>query len=83
MSFSRAGIIINFCTFALKFLVMNLNSILREIGDLLTWTFDTVLVPLGELPNYAFIALGAVGLVLWLSMQRKYNKKAKSNGTHK
>jgi len=83
VSFSRAGIIINFCTFVVKFLVMNLNSILREIGDLLTWTFDTVLVPLGELPNYAFIALGAVGLFLWLSMQRKYNKKAKSSGTLK
>ncbi|MEJ6796766.1 MAG: hypothetical protein QNK63_08645 [Flavobacteriales bacterium] len=83
VSFSSAEIITNFCTFAWKFLVMNLNSILRGIGELLTWTFDTVLVPLGHLPNYAFIAVGVFGLFLWLSMQQKYNKKAKSNGTLK
>ncbi|MFK7758041.1 MAG: hypothetical protein AB8B53_14015 [Flavobacteriales bacterium] len=60
-----------------------MNSILRSIGDLITWTFDTVLVPLGQLPNYAFIALGVVGLFLWLSMQAKYNKKAQNQGTIK
>ena len=83
VSFSSAEIITNFCTFVGKFEHMNLNSILRGIGELLTWTFDTVLVPLGQLPNYAFIALGFFGLFLWISMQQKYNKKAKSNGSLK
>ncbi len=62
---------------------MNLNSILRGIGEVITWTFDTVLVPLGQLPNYAFIALGGFGLFLWLSMQNKYNKKSEQEGTLK
>lgn len=69
-----------FCTFVAQFFDMNMNSILRVIGDILTWTFDTVLVPLGQLPNYAFILLGFVGLFLWLSMQGKYNKKAQEEG---
>ncbi len=60
-----------------------MNSILRSIGDIINWTFDTILVPLGQLPNYAFIALGVVGLFLWLSMQQKYNKKAQKEGTIK
>jgi len=59
---------------------MNINEILRGIGDLITWTFDTFLVPLGQLPNYAFIALGVVGLFLWLTMQQKYNRKSQSEG---
>ena len=60
-----------------------MNSILRFIGDILTWTFETVLVPLGDLPNFAFIALGFVGLFFWLNMQKKYNSKAQDQGTIK
>lgn len=49
----------------------------------MTWTFDVILVPLGDLPNYAFILLGVFGLFMWLSMQGKYNKKAQGEGTIK
>ena len=60
-----------------------MNSILHIIGDFLTWTFDTVLVPLGDLPNFAFIALGFAGMFLWLKMQGTYNKKAQDEGAIK
>ncbi len=62
---------------------MNLNEILRGIGDLITWTFDTFLVPLGQMPNYAFILLGVFGMFLWLKMQGTYNRKSKEQGTIK
>jgi len=60
-----------------------MNELLRIIGDLITGTFDNVLVPLGQAPNILFILVGAVGLFLWLKMQGDYNRKAKQNGTIK
>ncbi len=62
---------------------MNMNSILRPIGEIITWTFDSVLIPLGQLPNYVFILVGLVGLFVWLNMQGKFNKKAQKDGTIK
>ena len=56
------------------------------IAFILKWTFDFILVPIGELPNiinpnYIFLAIGFIGLIFWLNMQYKYNKKADREGT--
>lgn len=55
------------------------------IAALIKWTFDYILVPIGELPdyinpNYIFLVLGFVGLFYWLRLQAKYNKKAEQEG---
>ncbi len=52
------------------------------LGDLITWTFDNLLVPVGELginPNVIFLLMGFAGMFLWLKMQSKYNKEAETN----
>lgn len=53
------------------------------LGDFFYWIFETLLEPLGDLPNMAFIGLGFVGLFFWLKMQKDFNNKAKSEGTLK
>jgi len=60
-----------------------MNEVLRFIGNIITWTFDTLLVPAGQMPNILFIIIGFVGMFLWLKMQGDYNRKAKQNGTIK
>ena len=55
------------------------------IAALMIWTFNTLLIPLGELPtyinpNYLFLALGFIGLFYWLRLQGQYNKKAEREG---
>lgn len=50
------------------------------IGHLLEATF-TILPALGWLPPLAFSALIFLGLVYWLNLQGKYNRKAKQDGT--
>ncbi len=62
-----------------------MEYIVGPIAALIKWTFDNILVPIGELPafmnpNNIFIVLGFVGLFYWLNLQGKYNKKAKSEG---
>lgn len=59
---------------------MKLQDILESIGDALVWTFETFLEPAGNIPNYLFIALGFVGLGIWLKMQAAYNRKAEQEG---
>ena len=56
------------------------------IAFIIKWTFDFILVPIGELPNivnpnYIFLAIGVIGLIFWLNLQHKYNKKADREGT--
>ncbi len=60
-----------------------MNEILRFIGEIITWTFDTLLVPAGQKPNILFIIIGFAGMFLWLKMQSDYSRKAKQNGTIK
>lgn len=60
---------------------MNLQEILAPIADLITASFEGLLVPISDLVNFGSIALGFVGLFIWLSMQKKYDRKAKENGT--
>lgn len=51
----------------------------KPLGEFFTWTFDTLLVPAQNAPNYAFIGLGFVGLFFWLRMQSRYSAAAANN----
>ncbi|MCZ4407925.1 hypothetical protein O3Q51_03845 [Cryomorphaceae bacterium 1068] len=58
-----------------------MQEIVGPIAALIKWTFDEILVPIGELPdiinpNYIFLAIGFVGLFYWLILQKKYNTQA-------
>ncbi len=55
------------------------------IAQFIKWTFDNILVPIGELPallnpNNIFVIIIMLGLGYWLFVQGKFNKKAKSEG---
>lgn len=61
-----------------------MQYIVEPIAALIKWTFDTILVPLGELPsminpNNIFLVIGFIGMFYWLNLQRKYNKEAANN----
>lgn len=64
-----------------------MDYIVNPLGQLIVWTFDNLLVPIGDLglanPNNLFIVLGFVGLFYWLAQQHKYNKIAEEQGTLK
>lgn len=61
-------------------------SKINIMADFVYWLKDVfyaffgVFEKLGNIPNYAFIALGFVGLFYWLILQKKYNKKAQDTG---
>lgn len=59
---------------------MNLQQILAPIEKAIVWSFDNLLVPLGDFPNTIFLLLGFVGVGIWLKMQADYNKKAEQEG---
>jgi len=59
---------------------MTFEEVLNVIADIVVWTFEHVLEPLGNIPNVLFIILGFVGLFTWLNIQKKYNKKAEEDG---
>jgi len=61
-----------------------MEYIVGPIAALIKWTFDNILVPIGELPdlinpNYIFLLIGFVGMFYWFFLQRKYNKQADNN----
>lgn len=63
---------------------MNVQDIIYPIGDLIVWTFDNVLVPIGNIAGRTFwellwASVGIFGIALWLKMQAKYNNEAASN----
>lgn len=61
-----------------------MDYIVNPLGKLVVWTFDVLLVPIGDLgvnPNTIFIVMGFFGLFYWLRSQSKYNKEAEQNGT--
>ena len=60
---------------------MNTQDILTPLAQFIEWTFNTVLVPISNGFNLAVIGLGGVGLVFWLSLQKKYNAQAEQDGT--
>lgn len=58
-----------------------MEYIVGPIAALLKWTFDEILVPIGELPelvnpNNIFISFVIFGLGYWLFLQKKYNNQA-------
>ncbi len=62
-----------------------MQYIVEPIAALILWTFHTLLEPLGRLPtffnpNTIFIVMIAAGLLYWLMLQQKYNKKAEQEG---
>jgi len=63
-----------------------MRYIAEPLGKLIVWTFDTILVPIGDMginPNTLFLAMGFIGLFYWLFRQHKYNQIAKQEGTLK
>jgi hypothetical protein len=60
---------------------MNTQEIITPVAKFIEWTFETFLVPIASPMNMAVIALGFVGLALWLRLQKKYTAKAKQDGT--
>ncbi|MFT6996803.1 MAG: hypothetical protein ACJAQ4_000546 [Cryomorphaceae bacterium] len=58
-----------------------MQEIVGPIAVLIKWTFDNILVPIGELPdvinpNYIFSGVLFTGLIYWLFLQKKYNNQA-------
>ncbi len=62
---------------------MNLQQILEPIGEAIVWSFDNLLVPMGNLPNIVCTLGVFVGIFIWVKMQKKYNEEAERNGTLK
>ncbi len=60
---------------------MNLQQIVEPLAKLVDDTFRNVLVPISDGFNWAVIALGFVGLFIWLRMQNNYTRKAKQDNT--
>lgn len=62
-----------------------MQYIVEPIAALIKWSFDNILVPIGELPallnpNNIFIVVIAAGLGYWLYLQSQFNKKAEREG---
>jgi hypothetical protein len=60
-----------------KFRVM--TEFFYWLGHFMQDVFEMTLVPLGNLPNWAFIALAFVLLGWWMKLQKKYNDEAAAN----
>jgi hypothetical protein len=60
---------------------MNTQDVITPLAEFIEWTFNTVLVPMSDGFNYAVMGIGAVGLVFWLRLQKKYNAQAEQDGT--
>ncbi len=64
-----------------------MRYLVEPLGQLIVWTFDNILVPIGDLgaanPNNLFIVMGFLGLFYWLFRQAKYNQIAKEQGSLK
>lgn len=63
-----------------KFKNMTLQDILTPIEDALVWSFENLLEPMGNMPNYLLAVGGFVGICIWLKMQKDYNIKAEREG---
>jgi len=62
-----------------------MQYIVEPIAALILWTFKNLLEPLADLPgllnpNTIFIILIGMGLLYWLFMQQRFNKKAEKEG---
>jgi hypothetical protein len=57
---------------------MSSSTLFYTIADLAQFAFAPFEM-IGDLVNYAFILLGFVGLVIWLTKQKKFNDSAASD----
>jgi hypothetical protein len=60
---------------------ITMQEIVGPIAVLIKWTFDNILVPIGELPdvinpNYIFSGVVFIGLIYWLLLQKRYDNQA-------
>lgn len=62
---------------------MGSREFFEGLGDLFTNYLFIPLEMVGNLFNYSVIVLGFVGLFYWLNLQKKFNEKAKKEGTLK
>lgn len=62
---------------------MNYTDFMYALGDGILWTTDVIFDNVGNLINYAFIALIMGGMAYWVSLMFKYNKRAKGNPDYK
>lgn len=65
-----------------------MDYIFNPIAFILKWTFDYILVPLGELPdiinpNTFIVLVIIIGILIWLRIQRKLDQKAERESTLK
>lgn len=65
-----------------------MQYITDPIAFFLKWTFDFILVPLGELPDFInpnslIVLVIIIGILVWLSIQRKLDRKAERESTLK
>ena len=60
---------------------MNTQEIITPIGKAIEWSFETILVPMSDPFNLGVVVLSLVGMVYWLSLQKKYTKQAEKDGT--
>jgi hypothetical protein len=56
-----------------------MNEFYYSLGKIIEDTFSMVLVPMSDPFNWVCVAIGIVGLFVWLKMQGSYNKKAQEN----
>lgn len=63
-----------------------MDWLVYPIRDIIVWSFETILEPLGDgslpfgiTPNTIFLLMGFFGLFVWLKMQAKYNAEAAAN----
>ena len=62
---------------------MGSREFFEGLGELFTDVLFAPFEMVGNLFNYSLIVLGFVGLFYWLNLQKKFNDKAKKEGTLK
>lgn len=60
-------------------LLFTWNGLWYKTGELFQWTFRLMEGPNRNL-NIAFIVIGAIGAIYWLTRQNKYNAEAEQSG---
>ncbi|MCT4582420.1 MAG: hypothetical protein N4A35_13480 [Flavobacteriales bacterium] len=56
-----------------------MDWLIFPLRDILVWSFENLLEPVGNILNYTWVILGFVGTAIWLKYQAKYNAEAASN----
>jgi hypothetical protein len=59
-----------------------MNAVFYGIGQFIEATFEWLLVPFNWLPVTGISLLMFFGMLYWLNLQGKYNRKARRDGTY-